>query len=63
MVNISIINIFIYFLIISTRLRIPSQNVFYYRSPDHNKNYVMSFAFQFDNEEDTYQVIINYYYY
>lgn len=36
-------------------LRVPSQNVFYYRSPDHNKNYVMSFAFEFDNEEDSYQ--------
>ncbi|XP_003388443.3 PREDICTED: cytosolic carboxypeptidase 6-like [Amphimedon queenslandica] len=35
--------------------RIPPKNVFYYRSPDHQRNYVMSFAFAFDNEEDTYQ--------
>ncbi|XP_056353317.1 cytosolic carboxypeptidase 6-like isoform X1 [Oenanthe melanoleuca] len=35
--------------------RIPSKNVYYYRCPDHRKNYVMSFAFCFDREEDTYQ--------
>lgn len=35
--------------------RIPSKNVFYYRSPDHHKNYVMSFAFAFDKESDVYQ--------
>lgn len=37
-------------------LRIPSKNVFYYRCPDHHKNYVMSFAFAFDREDDLYQV-------
>jgi len=35
--------------------RIPAKNVFYYRSPDHHKNYVMSFAFAFDRENDVYQ--------
>ncbi|XP_072040109.1 cytosolic carboxypeptidase 6-like [Amphiura filiformis] len=35
--------------------RIPSKNVYYYRCPDHRKNYVMSFAFCFDKECDTYQ--------
>ncbi|XP_068019946.1 BEN domain-containing protein 5 isoform X3 [Melanerpes formicivorus] len=35
--------------------RIPSKNVYYYRCPDHKKNYVMSFAFCFDREDDTYQ--------
>ncbi|KAK2574061.1 Cytosolic carboxypeptidase 6 [Acropora cervicornis] len=35
--------------------RIPSKNCFYYRCPDHRKNYVLSFAFAFDNETDVYQ--------
>ncbi|XP_071799299.1 cytosolic carboxypeptidase 6-like [Asterias amurensis] len=35
--------------------RIPSKNVYYYRCPDHRKNYVMSFPFAFDKEGDTYQ--------
>jgi len=35
--------------------RIPAKNVFYYRSPEHHKNYVMSFAFAFDRESDVYQ--------
>ncbi|XP_061200831.1 BEN domain-containing protein 5 isoform X3 [Neopsephotus bourkii] len=35
--------------------RIPSKNVYYYRCPDHRRNYVMSFAFCFDREDDTYQ--------
>uniref|UniRef100_A0A671DVQ0 AGBL carboxypeptidase 4 n=1 Tax=Rhinolophus ferrumequinum TaxID=59479 RepID=A0A671DVQ0_RHIFE len=35
--------------------RLPPKNVYYYRCPDHKKNYVMSFAFCFDKEEDTYQ--------
>ena len=35
--------------------RTPAKNVFYYRCPDHKKNYVMSFAFAFDKEE-VYQV-------
>lgn len=33
--------------------RIPSKNVFYYRCPDHRKNYVMSFAFCFDRADDS----------
>lgn len=35
--------------------RIPAKNVFYYKSPEHNRNYVMSFAFAFDREADVYQ--------
>ncbi|KAM4022839.1 cytosolic carboxypeptidase 6-like isoform 3-T3 [Anomaloglossus baeobatrachus] len=35
--------------------RLPSKNVYYYRCPDHRKNYVMSFAFCFDREDDVYQ--------
>lgn len=35
--------------------RLPSKNVYYYRCPDHRKNYVMSFAFCFDREDDIYQ--------
>lgn len=38
------------------RQRIPPKNVFYYRCPEHHKNYIMSFAFAFDNEEDVYEV-------
>ena len=40
--------------------RVPSKNVFYYRCPDHRKNYVMSFAFCFDKEEDVYQFAYSY---
>ncbi|XP_042661506.1 BEN domain-containing protein 5 isoform X2 [Tyto alba] len=40
--------------------RIPSKNVYYYRCPDHRKNYVMSFAFCFDREDDTYQFAYSY---
>lgn len=40
--------------------RIPSKNVFYYRCPDHRKNYVMSFAFCFDKEDDIYQFAYSY---
>ena len=39
------------------RQRIPPKNVFYYRCPDHQKNYILSFAFAFDREDDIYQVI------
>ncbi|XP_060545891.1 BEN domain-containing protein 5 isoform X4 [Pantherophis guttatus] len=35
--------------------RLPPRNVYYYRCPDHRKNYVMSFAFCFDREDDIYQ--------
>jgi cytosolic carboxypeptidase protein 6 len=34
--------------------RIPEKNVFYYRSPQHKKSYVLSFLFQFDDPHDTY---------
>ena len=37
----------------------PGKNVFYYKCPDHRKNYVMSFAFQFDREDDVYEVGID----
>lgn len=37
------------------RQRLPRRNVFYYRSPDHRRNYVMSFTFCFDREDDVYQ--------
>ncbi|CAH1774105.1 unnamed protein product, partial [Owenia fusiformis] len=36
-------------------VRVPAKNVYYYRCPDHRKNYVMSFAFCFDRERDVYQ--------
>ncbi|XP_043986164.1 cytosolic carboxypeptidase 6 isoform X1 [Gambusia affinis] len=35
--------------------RLPPKNVYYYRCPDHRRNYVMSFAFCFDREDDIYQ--------
>ncbi|XP_034057610.1 cytosolic carboxypeptidase 6-like, partial [Gymnodraco acuticeps] len=35
--------------------RLPAKNVYYYRSPDHRRNYVMSFAFCFDREDEVYQ--------
>uniref|UniRef100_A0A3B5LTQ5 AGBL carboxypeptidase 4 n=1 Tax=Xiphophorus couchianus TaxID=32473 RepID=A0A3B5LTQ5_9TELE len=35
--------------------RLPPKNVYYYRCPDHRRNYVMSFAFCFDREDDVYQ--------
>ena len=41
-------------LLLPCRQRIPSRNVFYYRSPEHNKNYVLTIAFAFDNEKDVY---------
>ncbi|RXN34600.1 BEN domain-containing 5 [Labeo rohita] len=37
------------------RQRLPAKNVYYYRCPDHRRNYVMSFAFCFDREDDIYQ--------
>lgn len=41
--------------VLFNRQRIPPKNVYYYRCPDHRKNYVMSFAFCFDKDSDTYQ--------
>lgn len=37
------------------RVRVPAKHVYYYKCPDHRKNYVMSFAFCFDREDDVYQ--------
>ncbi|KAI3385745.1 hypothetical protein SNEBB_011243 [Seison nebaliae] len=34
--------------------RIPTKHSFYYRCPDHKKNYVMTFVFCFDNPKDKY---------
>ncbi|TFK10160.1 Cytosolic carboxypeptidase 6 [Platysternon megacephalum] len=41
--------------VLQTGQRLPPKNVYYYRCPDHRKNYVMSFAFCFDREDDVYQ--------
>lgn len=41
--------------VIWNRARIPAKHVYYYRCPDHRKNYVMSFSFCFDREDDVYQ--------
>ena len=35
--------------------RMPTSHVFYHRSPAHNNAYVLSFAFCFDKENETYQ--------
>ncbi|XP_023327691.1 cytosolic carboxypeptidase 6 [Eurytemora carolleeae] len=35
--------------------RMPTTHVFYHRSPLHNKNYVLSWAFSFDLEGEVYQ--------
>ncbi|XP_066588987.1 cytosolic carboxypeptidase 6 [Prorops nasuta] len=41
--------------------RIPNDQVFYYASPQHQKNhYVLSFSFAFDREEDVYQFCLTY---
>lgn len=34
--------------------RLPSRNTFYYKCPRHNSNYVLSFVFEFDMEDDVY---------
>ena len=34
--------------------RVPERNVHYYRCPKHKNNYVLSFLFEFDREDDTY---------
>ncbi|KAJ1481230.1 hypothetical protein T484DRAFT_1656857, partial [Baffinella frigidus] len=34
--------------------RIPMRNTFYYKCPRHEMRYVLSFVFEFDNEDDTY---------
>ncbi|CAD5111938.1 DgyrCDS1200 [Dimorphilus gyrociliatus] len=35
-------------------VRIPAKQVYYYRCPDHRKNYVLSVTFMFDKEDDVY---------
>lgn len=37
------------------RMRIPAKHVYYYRCPDHRRNYVLTFSFCFDREKDVYQ--------
>lgn len=44
-----------FILFVCRRQRLPAKNVYYYRCPDHRRNYVMSFAFCFDREDDVYQ--------
>ncbi|XP_047468543.1 uncharacterized protein LOC125024822, partial [Penaeus chinensis] len=38
----------------------PSENAYYYRSPQHRDNYVLSFAICFDKELDVYQFALTY---
>ncbi|XP_017877006.1 cytosolic carboxypeptidase 6 isoform X2 [Ceratina calcarata] len=40
--------------------RIPRDQVFYYKSAQHQNHYVLSFAFCFDSEEDVYQFSLSY---
>ncbi|KAL0119285.1 hypothetical protein PUN28_009693 [Cardiocondyla obscurior] len=40
--------------------RIPREQVFYYRSAQHQNHYVLSFAFSFDREDDIYQFTLTY---
>ncbi|XP_069693736.1 cytosolic carboxypeptidase 6 [Periplaneta americana] len=40
--------------------RMPNKYVYYYRSPEHQNHYVLSFAFGFDREEDVYQFAFSY---
>lgn len=40
--------------------KIPEKHVYYYRCPYHRNNYVLSFAFAFDKEEDVYQFAFSY---
>nr|CAD7194974.1 unnamed protein product [Timema douglasi] len=42
------------------RQRMPNKYVYYYRSPQHQNHYVLSFAFAFDREEDVYQFAFSY---
>ncbi|GAB6022195.1 Cytosolic carboxypeptidase 6 [Chamberlinius hualienensis] len=39
----------------SEKQRIPTQYVYYYRSPEHHGSYVLSIVFAFDKEDDVYQ--------
>ena len=40
--------------------RIPTTNVYYYKSPEHNNNYVLSFAFAFDKDCEKYQFALSF---
>ncbi|XP_049955104.1 cytosolic carboxypeptidase 6 [Schistocerca serialis cubense] len=40
--------------------RMPNKHVYYYRSPEHQQQHVLSFAFAFDREEDVYQFALTY---
>jgi len=42
------------------RERVPSRQVFYYKSPRHKKSYILSFVFTFEREEDTYYFAYSY---
>ncbi|XP_046986035.1 cytosolic carboxypeptidase 6-like [Schistocerca americana] len=42
------------------RQRMPNKHVYYYRSPEHQQQHVLSFAFAFDREEDVYQFALTY---
>lgn len=37
------------------RQRIPKKHVFYHKSPSHQGNYVLSFSFGFDREDEVFQ--------
>ena len=47
-------------ILFNTRQRIPTTYVYYYKSPDHSNNYVLSFAFAFDTDEERYQFALCY---
>ncbi|XP_063980792.1 cytosolic carboxypeptidase 6 isoform X2 [Diachasmimorpha longicaudata] len=40
--------------------RIPRKHVFYYRSAQHQNHHVLTFAFNFDREDDVYQFALTY---
>ena len=40
--------------------RVPQTNVYYYKSPEHNNNYVLSFAFAFDKDGEKYQFALSF---
>ena len=46
----------IFFQFALCRVRIPKEQVFYYRCPDHGQKFVLSISFAFDQEDDVYQV-------
>ena len=49
-----------FFIIFYFRQRIPRTNVYYYKSPEHSNNYVLSFAFAFDKDGEKYQFALSY---